>query len=64
MFTVNLEIIIKYHAIITLALLCRLERAPTFLVPIINPPFADKTAGNYFWPEIVEKECVSLIMGR
>jgi len=23
-----------------LALLCRLERAPTFLVPI-NPPFAD-----------------------
>jgi len=29
-----------------LALFCRLEGAPTFLVPIINPPFAD-TAGNF-----------------
>ncbi len=27
--------------IIELALFCGLERAPTFLVPIINPPFAD-----------------------
>ncbi len=26
-----------------LVLLCRLERTPTFLVPIINPPFADNS---------------------
>jgi len=26
-----------------LVLLCGLERAPTFLVPIINPPFADNS---------------------
>jgi hypothetical protein len=42
------------YAILSLALLCRLERVPTFLVPIINPPFAD-TAGNYMCPKIVEK---------
>jgi len=26
-----------------LAFLCGLEKAPTFLVPIINPPFADNS---------------------
>ena len=26
-----------------MVLLCGLERAPTFLVPIINPPFADNS---------------------
>ncbi len=29
------------YGIINMTLFCRLERAPTFLVPIINPPFAD-----------------------
>jgi len=36
-------------AIIKMALLCRLERAPTFLVPIINPPFADNSR-HFFLP--------------
>jgi hypothetical protein len=27
----------------TMALACGLARAPTFLVPIINPPFADNS---------------------
>jgi len=26
-----------------MAFFCGLERAPTFLVPIINPPFADNS---------------------
>ncbi len=26
-----------------MVLFCGLERAPTFLVPIINPPFADNS---------------------
>jgi hypothetical protein len=32
------------YGIIFIVLFCRLERAPTFLVHIINPPFAE-TAG-------------------
>ena len=27
----------------TLTFLCGLEKVPTFLVPIINPPFADNS---------------------
>jgi hypothetical protein len=30
-------------AIMVVAFLCGLEKAPTFLVPIINPPFADNS---------------------
>jgi hypothetical protein len=30
-------------AIMMMAFLCGLEKAPTFLVPIINPPFADNS---------------------
>jgi NADH:ubiquinone oxidoreductase subunit 4 (subunit M) len=29
--------------IMMMAFLCGLEKAPTFLVPIINPPFADNS---------------------
>ncbi len=36
-------------AIIKMALLCGLEGAPTFLVPIINPPFADTARPFFFW---------------
>jgi hypothetical protein len=32
-----------FFAIMEVALFCGLERAPTFLVPIINPPFADNS---------------------
>jgi hypothetical protein len=31
------------HVIMTVAFLRGLEKAPTFLVPIINPPFADNS---------------------
>jgi len=37
--------IFNSSAIKVTALLCRLERAPTY--PVINPYFADKTAGIY-----------------
>ena len=32
-----------FHVILILAFLRGLEKAPTFLVPIINPPFADNS---------------------
>jgi|GEM_PF-1191776 len=32
-----------FHVIIVVAFLRGLEKAPTFLVPIINPPFADNS---------------------
>jgi hypothetical protein len=41
----KMKIFLYYYfqfVIMDLALLCGLERAPTFLVPIINPPFADR----------------------
>jgi hypothetical protein len=34
-------------AIMVLAFLSGLEKAPTFLVPIINPPFADTARTSY-----------------
>ncbi|HOI44928.1 MAG TPA: hypothetical protein PLX50_04900, partial [Candidatus Aminicenantes bacterium] len=36
-----------FFAIMTLAFLRGLEKAPTFLVPIINPPFADTARTLY-----------------
>ena len=36
----------------TLAFLRGLEKAPTFLVPIINPPFADNSPHFSGTPEI------------
>jgi len=32
-----------FHVILIVAFLRGLEKAPTFLVPIINPPFADNS---------------------
>jgi hypothetical protein len=39
-----------FHVILILAFLRGLEKAPTFLVPIINPPFADNSPHLFSGP--------------
>ena len=50
-----------FFAIIELVFFCGLERTPTFLVPIINPPFADNSP---HFSSLYKKDSIPYSVGK